>query len=63
MSDARTQRPFLAAAWMLGALLCLCGMVIAGREMSVELNPFQMALLQSPAAWLSLRDLQREVEA
>ena len=47
MSDARTQRPFLAAAWMLGALLCLCGMAIAGREMSVELNAFQITFIRS----------------
>ena len=47
MSDARTQRPFLAGAWMLGALLCLCGMAIAGRELSAELNAFQITFLRS----------------
>ena len=47
MSDARTQRPFLAGAWMLGALLCLCGMAIAGRELSVELNAFQITFIRS----------------
>ena len=41
------QRPFLAGAWMLGALLCLCGMAIAGRELSVELNAFQITFIRS----------------
>ena len=47
MSYARTQRPFLAGAWMLGALFCLCGMAIAGRELSVELNAFQITFIRS----------------
>ena len=47
LSNARTQRPFLAGAWMLGALFCLCGMAIAGRELSVELNAFQITCLRS----------------
>ena len=32
---------------MLGALLCLCGMAVAGRELSVELNAFQITFLRS----------------
>ena len=47
MSDARTQRPFLAGAWMLAALFCLCGMAVSGRELSVELNAFQITFLRS----------------
>ena len=47
MSCRRTQRPFLAGAWMLGALFCLCGMAVAGRELSVELNAFQITFLRS----------------
>ena len=47
MPNHRTQRPFLAGAWMLGALLCLCGMAISGRELSVELNAFQITFLRS----------------
>ena len=47
MPDARTQRPFLAGAWMLGALFCLCGMAVSGRELSVELNAFQITFLRS----------------
>ena len=47
MSCRRAQRPFLAGAWMLGALCCLCGMAVAGRELSVELNAFQITFLRS----------------
>ena len=47
MSYARPQRPFLAGAWMMGALLCLCSMAIAGRELSVELNAFQITFIRS----------------
>ena len=61
MSDARTQRPFLAAAWMLGALLCLCGMAIAGREMSVELNPFQITFIRSAFCLAALLLLLRVI--
>ena len=32
---------------MLGALFCLCGMAISGRELSVELNAFQITFLRS----------------
>ena len=32
---------------MLGALFCLCGMAIAGRELSAELNAFQITFLRS----------------
>ena len=47
MHDTRSQRPFLAGAWMLGALFFLCGMAISGREMSIELNAFQITFIRS----------------
>ena len=47
MSETTPQRPFLAGLWMLGALLCLCGMTVAGRELSDELTAFQIAFTRS----------------
>ena len=47
MSAKRVQRPFLACLWMMGALIALSAMAIAGRELSVELNAFQIALTRS----------------
>ena len=47
MSPPSTQRVFLAGSWMLGALCFLCGMAISGRELSVELNSFQITFLRS----------------
>ena len=61
MSNVRTQRPFLAAAWMLGALFCLCGMAVAGRELSVELNAFQITFLRSVVCLAAILLLLRVV--
>jgi drug/metabolite transporter (DMT)-like permease len=47
VSAKRVQRPFLACLWMMGALVALSAMAIAGRELSIELNPFQIALTRS----------------
>ena len=47
MSTQRPQRPFLAGLWMIGALFALSGMAISGRELSVELNAFQIAFTRS----------------
>ena len=47
MSAERPQRPFLACLWMMGALVALSTMAIAGRELSVELNAFQIAFTRS----------------
>ena len=45
--DRRPQQILLASLWMIGALLCLCGMAIAGREMSAELTAVQTAFVRS----------------
>ena len=47
MSANMPQRPFLAGLWMMGALVNLCGMTIAGRELSAELTAFQIAFTRS----------------
>ena len=47
MSAERPQRPFLAGLWMMGALVFLCGMAVAGRELSAELTAFQTSLTRS----------------
>ncbi len=41
------QRPLLASIWMVGALFSLSGMAISGRELSLELNAFQIAFIRS----------------
>ena len=43
----RKQRPLLASLWMIGALVSISGMAIAGRELSSELNAFQMSFARS----------------
>ena len=43
MTNPRKQRPLLASFWMMGALLSISGMAIAGRELSSELNAFQIS--------------------
>ena len=40
MQHPSQQRPILASLWMMGALLSISGMAIAGRELSSELNAF-----------------------
>ena len=47
MTPERPQRPFLAGLWMMGALVFLCGMAIAGRELSAELTAFQTSFTRS----------------
>ena len=43
----RKQRPLLASLWMIGALVSISGMAIAGRELSSELNAFQISFTRS----------------
>tara|TARA_Y100000588_G_scaffold395150_1_gene520542 strand:+ start:1446 stop:2324 length:879 start_codon:yes stop_codon:yes gene_type:complete len=47
MKTSRPQRPILASIWMMGALLSISGMAIAGRELSGELNAFQISFSRS----------------
>ncbi len=42
-----TGRPLAAAAWMGGALLCFSAMAVAGREVAVELDTFELMLWRS----------------
>lgn len=42
-----TSRPFLALFWMLGAAASFSAMAIAGRELSVEMNTFELMLYRS----------------
>jgi drug/metabolite transporter (DMT)-like permease len=54
MTTEREQRPFLASLWMVGALVSISGMAIAGRELSSELNAFQISFTRSFLCLLSL---------
>lgn len=40
-------RPFLALAWMLGAAVSFSAMAVAGRELTVEMNTFELMLYRS----------------
>lgn len=40
-------RPFVALAWMLGAAASFSAMAVAGRELSVEMNTFELMLYRS----------------
>jgi drug/metabolite transporter (DMT)-like permease len=40
-------RPLLALAWMMGAVLSFSAMAVAGRELSVSLNTFELMLYRS----------------
>ncbi len=46
-TDRRPRNLALAWLWMLGALLCLSGMAVAGRELAAELTAFQAAFARS----------------
>ena len=54
MGTKRQQRPYLATLWMVGALISISGMAIAGRELSSELNAFQISFTRSFLCLLSL---------
>ena len=54
MTNPRKQRPLLASFWMMGALLSISGMAIAGRELSSELNAFQISFTRSLFCLLAL---------
>ena len=43
----RKQRPLLACLWMIGVLVSVSGMAVAGRELSSELNAFQISFTRS----------------
>ncbi|MDZ7824931.1 MAG: DMT family transporter [Gammaproteobacteria bacterium] len=45
--DAEPVRLLVAALWMLGGLLSLSAMAIAGREMQVELDTFELMFYRS----------------
>ncbi len=42
-----TTRPLVALAWMLGAVASFSAMAVAGRELSVEMNTFELMLYRS----------------
>ena len=50
----KKQRPLLASLWMIGALVSISGMAIAGRELSSELNAFQISFTRSLFCLLAL---------
>lgn len=43
----RPQNPLIAGAWMLGALSCFALMAVSGREISKELDTFQLMFFRS----------------
>lgn len=45
--SAPASRPLLAFAWMLGAAASFSAMAVAGRELSVEMNTFELMLYRS----------------
>lgn len=47
MTRTVTHRPLLAALWMGGAVLCFSVMAVAGREVSHELDPFEIMACRS----------------
>ena len=54
MENKNQQRPFLASLWMIGALISISGMAVAGRELSSELNAFQISFTRSFLCFVSL---------
>ena len=48
------QRPLLASLWMIGVLVSVSGMAVAGRELSSELNAFQISFTRSLFCLISL---------
>ena len=50
----RKQRPLLASLWMIGVLVSLSGMAVAGRELSSELNAFQISFTRSLICLMAL---------
>jgi len=42
-----TSRPYLAAAWMTGAIVSFSSMAVAGRALSGELDTFEMMMYRS----------------
>jgi drug/metabolite transporter (DMT)-like permease len=49
---APPSRPWLALAWMTGALVSFVTMAIAGREIQTEMNTFELMLYRSVIGWL-----------
>ena len=54
MKTEPRQRPYLATLWMVGAMIALSGMAVAGRELSSELNAFQISFTRSFICLFSL---------
>ncbi len=54
MKTEPRQRPYLATLWMVGAMIALSGMAVAGRELSSELNAFQISFTRSLICLFSL---------
>ena len=54
MKTETRQRPYLATLWMAGAMIALSGMAVAGRELSSELNAFQISFTRSFICLFSL---------
>ena len=48
------QRPLLASLWMIGVLVSVSGMAVAGRELSSELNAFQISFTRSLICLMAL---------
>ena len=47
-------RPLYAALWMLGAVASFSAMVVAGREIQLEMNTFELMLYRSVIGWLTV---------
>ena len=67
---ASASRPWVAAGWMVGAILCFTSLAVAGRELAGELDTFEIMFYRSvlgvgmvvavAAAFGRLRDIRRD---
>ncbi|HET9067691.1 MAG TPA: EamA family transporter, partial [Amaricoccus sp.] len=47
-------QPLRAAAWMMGAVVSFVAMAVAGREIQVEMNTFELMLYRSAIGFLAV---------
>lgn len=50
----QSSNPLKAAAWMLGAVASFSAMAVAGREIQVEMNTFELMLYRSAIGWVAV---------
>ena len=50
----QSSNPLKAAAWMLGAVASFSAMAVAGREIQVEMNTFELMLYRSVIGWVAV---------